>query len=1067
MKALIAIFIRKPVMSAMLALAFSMLGAISIPRLPVGLLPNLASPGITVITRYPGVSAEKIEELITIPVERAVSDIPGIEKIVATSSEGESRVNLIFDYNSDIKVNILESSERVRLVRANWPREVNEPAIVRYDPSDKPVFIVSFASERHDLKVLREIVDRRFKPRFERIDGVSEVFVGGGFEREIQVLADPARLSAHGVPVQPLASTVAANNIFLPGGKLSARGQSERYIYSYGRIDRIEDIGGLRFTTGQQGGTVEIRQLAEVRDHYRDRDSIAQTNGEDRVTVYVQKAGNANTLGITEACEAIVEGFADLEAREGISYNVAYNQGTYIRRSIDRVTGAVISGAIIAVVVLYVFLRRAAVTMIIGITIPASVMTTFFLMFLSGLELNVMSLSGLALGAGMLIDNSIVVSEAIDRRLRDLRSPDASLADSKSTRGDVAEAVRSATVGVQAEIVSATLTTIVVFIPLIFSNPETRKLYESLSLTVIYSLLVSLFFSLTVLPSLILRFVSLSSAGEPESRAGLHVMFSKLSGRRPGGFAKALSALARPLLALWRRLETLRVEDIARWYRLRCRVVFRNIVPAFLVPIVVLAVSPLVFSIIEKEFVSPVDSNDIEASVDLETGTHLEHTRRITNRIEAAVRKHPSVKEVNAKVEKSRATLNIKLDSEQTRFQSSSEIIAELRKITDPIEEAFVYYNEAGEGSGGRELDLEFFGDDTAVIKAFAREVSSKIQGEVEGVDQAILRFRDGKQDILLYPQKTKLAQNQTTTREIGETLRQFLSGTIITKYYDGDREVDVRLQGRPGALETPADVKKFMLPLAQRTIPLASMVAFDNGEGETRLWRKNKRKSVGISFKIKSRSVDAVAADIDRVMAGVEPPPDTIYAFGDEYEKLKASQREMLIAIGLSIVIIYMLLAFLFESYSQPFIIMVTVPVTATGVLLFLAITRMPLNMSVYIGLIMLGGIVVNNAILVVSTVNKALAELRAAGARPVGPQLIRPILRAASFRIRPILMTTLTTVFGLLPMVVDFSEGSGLWRPLAITVSFGLSLSLLVSLVLVPFASYLYYRTIAQRSM
>lgn len=1067
MKALIAIFIRKPVMSAMLALAFSMLGAISIPRLPVGLLPNLASPGITVITRYPGVSAEKIEELITIPVERAVSDIPGIEKIVATSSEGESRVNLIFDYNSDIKVNILESSERVRLVRANWPREVNEPAIVRYDPSDKPVFIVSFASERHDLKVLREIVDRRFKPRFERIDGVSEVFVGGGFEREIQVLADPARLSAHGVPVQPLASTVAANNIFLPGGKLSARGQSERYIYSYGRIDRIEDIGGLRFTTGQQGGTVEIRQLAEVRDHYRDRDSIAQTNGEDRVTVYVQKAGNANTLGITEACEAIVEGFADLEAREGISYNVAYNQGTYIRRSIDRVTGAVISGAIIAVVVLYVFLRRAAVTMIIGITIPASVMTTFFLMFLSGLELNVMSLSGLALGAGMLIDNSIVVSEAIDRRLRDLRSPDASLSDSKSTRGDVAEAVRSATVGVQAEIVSATLTTIVVFIPLIFSNPETRKLYESLSLTVIYSLLVSLFFSLTVLPSLILRFVSLSSAGEPGSRAGLQVLFSKLSGRRPGGFAKALSALARPLLALWRRLEALRVEDIARWYRLRCRVVFRNIVPAFLVPIVVLAVSPLVFSIIEKEFVSPVDSNDIEASVDLETGTHLEHTRRITNRIEAAVRKHPSVKEVNAKVEKSRATLNIKLDSEQTRFQSSSEIIAELRKITDPIEEAFVYYNEAGEGSGGRELDLEFFGDDTAVIKAFAREVSSKIQGEVEGVDQAILRFRDGKQDILLYPQKTKLAQNQTTTREIGETLRQFLSGTIITKYYDGDREVDVRLQGRPGALETPADVKKFMLPLAQRTIPLASMVAFDNGEGETRLWRKNKRKSVGISFKIKSRSVDAVAADIDRVMAGVEPPPDTIYAFGDEYEKLKASQREMLIAIGLSIVIIYMLLAFLFESYSQPFIIMVTVPVTATGVLLFLAITRMPLNMSVYIGLIMLGGIVVNNAILVVSTVNKALAELRAAGARPVGPQLIRPILRAASFRIRPILMTTLTTVFGLLPMVVDFSEGSGLWRPLAITVSFGLSLSLLVSLVLVPFASYLYYRTIAQRSM
>ena len=1055
MSGITEIFIRKPVMSTMLALAFGMLGIISIPRLPVGLLPNLASPGITVITRYPGVSAEKIEELITIPVERAVSDIPGIEKIVATSSEGESRVNMIFDYDSDIKVNILESSERVRLVRSNWPREVNEPAIVRYDPSDKPVFIISFSSERHDLKVLREIVDRRFKPRFERVDGVSEVFVGGGFEREIQVQADPSRLSAHGVSVQPLASVVAANNIFLPGGKVGMQGQPERYVYTYGRYSSIGEIAGLRFVVSEQGGTVSIEQLADVRDHYRDRDSIAQTNGEDRVSIYVQKAGNANTLGITEACEQIVASFEGLEQREGITYNVAYNQGTYIRRSIDRVTGAVISGAIIAVIVLYAFLRRAGVTLIIGLTIPASVLTTFFLMFLSGLELNVMSLSGLALGAGMLIDNSIVVSEAIDSRLRELRG------------GSVADAVRDATVGVQAEIVSATLTTIVVFIPLIFSNPETRKLYESLSLTVIYSLLVSMFFSLTILPSLILKFISnqAAAANGPE-RDSLN--FERFLAAVPGKLRRAVEIVARPAVALGKRLNSISIDDIGRWYRLRARVVFYNIVPSFAVPIVVLAVSPLLFRTVSKEFVSPIDSNDIEASVDLETGSHLEYTQRITNRIEAAVRTHPAVKEVSAKVEKSRATLNIKLDSEQVQFKSSAEIIAELRLITDPIDEAFVYYNEAGEGSGGRELDLEFFGDDTAVLKKFASEVSGRIQAEVKGVDQAILRFREGKQDILLYPYKTKLAQNQTSAQEIGETLRQFMSGTIITKFYDGDREVDVRLQGKPGTLATPDDVKGFMIPLAQRTLPLVSLVQFDRGEGETRLWRKNKRKSVAITLKIKTRSVDAVADDVDRLMRGIEAPPDTIYGFGDEYEKLKASQREMLIAIALSVLIIYMLLAFLFESYSQPLIIMVTVPLTVTGVLFFLAVTRMPLNMSVYIGLIMLGGIVVNNAILVVSTVNETLHGLFAAGERLVGPQLIRPILRAASRRIRPILMTTLTTVFGLLPMVVDFSEGSGLWRPLAITVSFGLSVSLFVSLVLVPFASYLYYRTInTPRSM
>ncbi len=1053
---LIPIFIRKPVMSAMVALAAAMLGVISIPRLPVGLLPNLASPGITVITRYPGVSAEKIEELITIPVERAVSDIPGIEKIVATSSEGESRVNLIFGYDSDIKVNILESSERVRLVRANWPREVNEPAIVRYDPSDRPVFIVSFSSDRHDLKALREIVDRRFKPRFERIDGVSEVFAGGGFEREIQALADPARLAAHGVSVQPIASGIAANNIFLPGGKLDARGQPERFIYTYGRYENVNEIARLRFIASQQsGGLVSIDQLAEVRDHYRDRDSIAQTNGEDRVTIYVQKAGNANTLGITEACEEIVANFEkveQLEQREGIRHDVAYNQGSYIRRSIDRVSSAVVSGAVIAVLVLFAFLRRGRVTLIIGITIPASVLTTFFLMFLSGLELNVMSLSGLALGAGMLIDNSIVVSEAIDRRLRDLASGITS--GIAAARSATANAVRDATLGVQAEIISATLTTIVVFIPLIFANPETRKLYESLSLTVIYSLLVSLFFSLTVLPSLILRFVRPAAANENSGGANPPVLPAWFAGKSPAWLQRTVSAGVA-------RVSAFRLEDLARWYRVRSRPAFHNIATAILVPALLLISAPLLYQIIEKEFSSPIDSNDISASVDLETGTHLEHTRSITVQIEAAVRKHPAVKEVNAKVEKSRATLNIKLDAEQVRYRSATEIIAELRELTDPIPEAFVYYDEAGEGAGGRELDLEFFGDDTAVLKEFARETSSRIQSEVDGVDQAVLRFRDGKQDILLVPYKTKLSQNQTTTQEIGQTLRQFLSGTIVTKFYDGDREVDVRLQGRPDALATPADVRNFDLPLQGRTLALQSLVAFESGSGETRLWRKNKRKSVAISLKIKGRSVEAVARDIERVMARVEPPPDTIYAFGDEYAKLQESQREMLVAIGLSIVIIYMLLAFLFESYSQPLLIMVTVPLPAAAVMVFLAATRMPLNMSVYIGLIMLGGI------LVVSTINRELLGEGADTVRalPVGAALIRPILRAASRRIRPILMTTLTTVFGLLPMVFDFSEGSGLWRPLAMTVSFGLSVSLLISLVLVPFASYLYYRLRAKR--
>ncbi|MCB1317518.1 MAG: efflux RND transporter permease subunit, partial [Leptospiraceae bacterium] len=286
-------------------------------------------------------------------------------------------------------------------------------------------------------------------------------------------------------------------------------------------------------------------------------------------------------------------------------------------------------------------------------------------------------------------------------------------------------------------------------------------------------------------------------------------------------------------------------------------------------------------------------------------------------------------------------------------------------------------------------------------------------------------------------------------------TLRQLLAGAVITKFYDREREVDVRFRAEEEYVDTPDEVRGLMLPLPGRSLPLGSIVNFTEGEGETRIWRKNKRKSVMITLKIRDRSIDEVALDVEELFREVQFPGDTIYAFGDEYRKLKENQRQMLVAIALSILIIYLLLGALFESFSQPLIILITVPLTITGVLFLLALTRMALNMSVYIGLIMLGGIVVNNAILVVSTINQRLRDTQRRKTA-----LIAPLLRSASMRLRPIFMTTLTTICGMLPMVVDYSEGSGLWRPLAITVSFGLTFSLFVSLVMVPFASYLFYR-------
>ncbi len=1049
MNGLVAIFIRKPIMCTMILSTLMMVGTISIFRLPVGLMPNLASPGITIITRWSGVAAGKVEEVITIPVERVVSDIPGIEKMLSTSSDGESKINLIFTHDSDIMVKIVEASERVYLIRDQFPREVEQPSIIQYDPSDKPVYIMSFSSKRYDLKELREIVDKQVKLQFERIEGVSEVFVGGGFEREIQVTADSARMSAHGISVQPLVNEVASGNMFVPGGKLpvtqGAAGGLERSIYTAAKYESIKEMQELFIPS--QSGLLRLRQLGSVKDHYRERDSISRTNGEERVTLYIQKAGTASTLSITERCEEI---YRTLKIRD-IQTHEVYNQGESIRKAIDQVTSSCYMGGLIGILVLYIFLRKLFMTLVLALTIPASVLTTMFLMYLSNIDLNVMSLSGLALGAGMLVDTSIVVSESIDVHLK--------------KTNNLFEGVLQGTGVVFVENIAATLATIVIFIPLIFTDPETRQMYAGLTLTVTYSLLVSLIFSATLLPSFILvvlkwgkeidLFTYFGQAGSTWITTAFApgTTGSRLSARLPAKFTA--------FVGHHYRKDTLRkifnMDLLLKRYRIACRPVYRNIRYALIIPMIFLAITPFLFQYIPKEYSSPVDAQEIEASVDLDTGIHLDRTEAVVSEIELAMKAHPSVKELTSKIEKWHATIHIKLNKDSGL--DADETIEELRKITEQFDEAFVYFEKSGEAASSRELNIDFYGDNIKVLKEFASECSGKIQGNVKGVKQVILRFRGPKHEIQVRPYTTKAALSGTSSQEIGSTVRQLLTGTIITKFYDKNREVDVRLMGMDEVIETPEQLYALLLPLEERTVPLRSLASFTQGEEETRIWRKNKRKTASITVVLENQSIDKAAEEIDVLFRKMEFPEDVIYSYGEEYKKLKESQAQMLFAIGLSILIIYLLLGGLFESFIQPILILIPVPLTITAVLAFLIAIKMSLTLNAYIGLLMLGGIVVNNSILVVAAINDRFRnDPPVLSKHPLSS--VRFILRQSSSRIRPILMTTLSNVLGMLPMAIDPSEESDLWRPLAITVSFGLSFSVLISLVVIPFACYMFYR-------
>ncbi|HMZ35447.1 MAG TPA: efflux RND transporter permease subunit, partial [Leptospiraceae bacterium] len=640
MNRFLGFFPQRPVLCLMLTLCGCFLGAISLLHLPVGLMPNLANPGITIVTRYPGVSAEKIHQMITIPIERSVSDLGNIEEILSVSSEGESKINLLFSNEADIKIKMVEASERIDLASARFPRDVNAPYIVQYDPSDRPVFVVSFSSSHMDLKALREHIDRKVKLKFERVEGVSEVFVGGGFEREIQIAVDPGKLSTSGTTISGVQSSIAEANTYVPGGRIGI--PRETSLYTDARLTSTTSLAEVP-VRGQKGSWLPLDRLAHVTDSFRDPDSVARTNGEERVTIFIQKSGKANTLSLTEACETIVSGLGG----EEFETHIVHNQGEHIRRAIRRVSLECIIGGIAALIVLQAFLQKRSISLLIGAAIPACILTTFFLMFLLGIDLNVMTLAGLALGAGMLVDNSVVVCESVERLA--------------AAGADPIDAILRGAARVMPEIISSTLCTIVVFLPLLFTEPDTRRMYSGLALTVSASLVLSLVFALTVMPGFL--YATSASWTRPDE-----------------GSPNRLARVMRNSLGQAKQMYTLLLLRV-----------FRRPKPLIVAAILLALGTPLFYQLSKKEYLDAVDSGQIEATADLKSGTHLERTVQIIQQAEAAIRRHPLVKEVSTKIEKSHATLHIRL--RDGAGKSNQDIIEELRALTDHNEDAFIYYN--------------------------------------------------------------------------------------------------------------------------------------------------------------------------------------------------------------------------------------------------------------------------------------------------------------------------------------------------------------------------------------
>ncbi len=1005
---MIRYFLENRISAFLVLLAFVTAGTLSLWKLPVSLLPASDYPALSVMIEYPGITPDKMESLITRPVERILKTVSGITEMQSVSEEGKSRINITFAEGADIKIAAVNVREKIELIRDTFPREVQEPVVMRYDPSDRPVLIAAVEIEGMDKTRTREFAERRIKPALQRIDGVSEITVAGGDMNEIHIEADRSLLEARGISLGDLAESVRSGNISLPCGAVET-GNGNMVVYVPARFRNAGDIGDLMIT-GQGSKPVYMRDIAVVTFAPREREDLSRYNGKEMVTIYIHKGGGANTLSVCREAAEILSSFSDAKI------STIYNQGDYVGSSVNNAAFSGIWGILIVVCVLMLFYRKRENIIPIALTIPASMMAVPAFLYFGGRGINVMSLSGFALGAGMVVANGIMIMEAIN------------------IMGGDESAVPWAVDSMKGAVIASTLTHIAVFLPLMVLSRKAASTYGDMAYTVVWALLVSLFAALVLVPSFYISFRG--------SRSPLSVYLPER--------AERISEEIRARIAV-------KEVELSQYYASVLDWSFRNRGRVISSVCGILFVSLIIFSVIKTDSFSDQGGGEFYVYLEFPTGLSLDATDKGVSSVENIIKDVKGVKSVSSKVEKWRGTLTVKPEPEL----SSSRIEAlksELKAKSDNLLkefQGFAYISEADE-IASREISVHFTGDDSGQLKEIAKEAASRVKG-IEGVEECLLRFREGRPEYLFSIDRGRAAAGMLDHASIAERTRNSLFGPVVTKFIDGDREVDVRVRLKGGDRGTVENLLAGVMRNEKgEALHFANLVRLSEGEGMSRIYRLNGRRSVSITAKIGSLSFQEGEQRIRKVLSSMTLPAEYSYEFDSRLKEFREERKDLAYAVIFSVLLIYMILASQFESLKLPLIIMITIPLAAAGIAPVLLLTFTPLSPPVYLGLIVLSGVVVNNGILLIDAVNSRIRKTGDA----VGD--IETLVREVSLeKFRAVVITALTTVLGMAPMLIDSGEGSSLWRPFALTVTAGLVFSTLLTLVVVPVVSIKFFRT------
>jgi HAE1 family hydrophobic/amphiphilic exporter-1 len=992
----------------MLFLILAGFGLFSLARLRLDLYPDIDFPLVVVVTQYEGAGPREMEDLVSRPIEGAVASVEGAKKVSSTSKQGVSLVSVEFNWGANLKQAEIDVRKYIDMMRSVLPTDVQDPIVFAVNPAMQPVAFLAVSGPYPETK-LRELAEEKIEPLLERVPGIALADTVGGGKREIQVLLDPRRLAAAGVPPTQVVSALRADNVQVPGGTFD-QGGWEFTIQTKGRFSSVKQVEAV-VVGARLGVPLRVRDVATVKDGLKEETRLVRINGRSGILMMVRKQSDANTV---QAVRAMKEALVDIErkAGRGVKVSLLFDQGEIVEKSIGNLGTTGWQAILLTFGVLYFFLRKMKPSLIVALSIPLSVLATFSIMDALGITLNIISMSGLALAIGMLVDNSIVVQESIF-----LRAEGGTPA---------AEAAIEGAKEVNMAIAASTLTTVAVFLPILFVPGIAGKLFRDMTITVCVSLMVSLFVAVTAVPLASSRLLRSSASRAPRRERWLARTLSRAHRRMTDGYVALLT-----------------------W-------VLRHRKKTFVFVTAITAIAVGVGTGLPTQFFPKQDTGLILMQMEGPLGASLEATDRSFRRMESMVREHvPEATVMNMDIGTGEGfvalfskgshsgILRLKLKDLKDRKRRQGEIEEDLRQRFARIPGVTVtVFKPSFFGSAG-DIVVEIYGHDLARAHEVGIKVKELVKG-VKGTADVQFSLEAGKPEYEVALDRSRLAALGLNTAAVSSSISIIFSGKLASVYEEGGYEYDIRVRGPKDFRRDEHNLRG--LPIVTgtgATVPLSSIARVRPSVGPATITRQDQQRMVTVTASVPGKNMGAVLKELTPKLEGFPWPDGFSHRIGGEAEDFKESFKWLGVALLASILLVYMVMASQFESLLHPFLILFTIPLAFVGVVVALVATDTSLSVTALIGVLILGGIVVNNGIVLIDYVNQLRAR---------GTELRTAVIEGSKRRLRPVLMTAGTTVLGMLPLALEIGEGAEGWSPMARTVIGGLTASTGLTLVVIP---------------